>query len=457
MTTVSGMAIKGTGPKVRHRGTDSLRDDLRSDDSLEFEWPHLAQEPELPPVAPRPPARPPFRRRRLLAALGALLLLAGGGGLGVLVGRETQRAARPRAALGAQPARTAPRGPGGLSVPRQVAQLFVMGTTAQGPRDSFVAGMGARGWGAVVVTSLGRGQAKRLTGGLDAAARAAGTVPPLVAIYQPGGPNSAYPGLPPRAAPDLGENGRPADAQREALAAAQALRRRHISMTLAPMADVSTPTGPNQDVLFGDDPRLVARMAAAAVRGYRAGGVVAAVGHFPGQGAASADPDSATASVGLSVGDMRSRDLIPFRAVARSAPVIVVSNAVYAAYDGVTPAVLLPDVVTGLLRHDLGFRGVVMTDDLSSTAPVLGQSIGRSAVEAVQAGADLLYVSGDSGDQERAYRAVLAAVRRGAISRQRLRQSVARVLALKRRYGVLAAPRPVRRPSPTAHPRAARR
>jgi beta-N-acetylhexosaminidase len=241
----------------------------------------------------------------------------------------------------------------------------------------------------------------------------------------------------------VGQSGLPAVAAREATAAGAALKRLHVSMTLAPMADVATITGPNQDVLFGDDPRLVARMAAAAVAGYRRGGVIPAVGHFPGQGAASTDPDSGTASVGLSLADLRRGDLRPFRAVARTAPVIVVSNAVYAGYDGVTPAVLLPEVVSGLLRGELGFKGVAMTDDLVSTAPVLGQTVARSAVEALAAGADLLYISDGPAEQERAYRAVLAAVRHGKISRERLRTSVERVLALKRRFGLLA-PAPAR-------------
>jgi beta-N-acetylhexosaminidase len=135
---------------------------------------------------------------------------------------------------------------------------------------------------------------------------------------------------------------------------------------------------------------------------------------------------------------------------------MVVSNAVYAAYDGVTPAGLLPDVVDGLLRHGLGFKGVVMTDDLVSAAPVLGQSVARSAVQALRAGADLLYVSGDAGDQERAYRAVLTAVRRGTIPRARLRASVDRVLALKRRYGLLPPP-PAPRPFQAARPPVANR
>src|SRR5947209_8465793 len=82
-------------------------------------------------------------------------------------------------------------------------------------------------------------------------------------------------------------------------AAAQALRRLHVSMTLAPDADVGSIAGPDQDVVYGDSPRLVARMTAAAVRAYRRAGMIAAVGHFPGEGAASDNPDTATATVGL--------------------------------------------------------------------------------------------------------------------------------------------------------------
>jgi beta-N-acetylhexosaminidase len=134
--------------------------------------------------------------------------------------------------------------------------------------------------------------------------------------------------------------------------------------------------------------------------------------------------------------ELRRRDLRPFAAVARRAPVIQMSNAVYAAWDGVTPATVLPDAIGGLLRGDLHYRGVVMTPDLTSTAPVLGVGVGTAAVKALEAGADVLYVSGGPAAQETAYSAVLRAVRKGRISRERLRLSLQRVLALKRRYGL---------------------
>jgi beta-N-acetylhexosaminidase len=229
-------------------------------------------------------------------------------------------------------------------------------------------------------------------------------------------------------------------------------------MTFAPIADVGVAAGSVEDQVFADDARVVTRLTAAAVDGYRRGRVAAAVGHFPGEGSASADPDVANATVGFSLPELRRRDLRPFARVARRAPVIQMSNAVYAAWDGVTPATALPDAIGRLLRGELHYRGVVMTPDLTSTAPVLGVGVGTAAVEALEAGADVLYVSGGVLAQDAAYRAVLRAVRKGRISRERLRLSLQRVLALKRRYGLsVAVQRRVARTTPARRQAAPRR
>src|SRR5207302_8685564 len=126
-------------------------------------------------------------------------------------------------------------------------------------------------------------------------------VRPLGIATQPGarGPTSGGPRR--RSAPAVGKSGDPAVAAKEATAAAKALQRLHVSMTLAPDADVGSITGPDQNVVYGDAPRLVARMTAAAVGAYDRAGMIAAVGHFPGEGAASDNPDTATATVGLSL------------------------------------------------------------------------------------------------------------------------------------------------------------
>src|SRR5205823_15080815 len=102
------------------------------------------------------------------------------------------------------------------------------------------------------------------------------------------------------------------------------------------------------------DPATVAREVRAAVSGYKASSTVAVVGHFPGEGGASQDPAEGPATVGLGLSDLQARDLQPFVAVARQAPAVMLSNALYVAFDGVTPATLLPDAVK--LLRDIGFR-----------------------------------------------------------------------------------------------------
>ncbi|MDX6648992.1 MAG: beta-N-acetylhexosaminidase [Solirubrobacteraceae bacterium] len=394
----------------------------------------------------RLPARRGRAWRVVLAGVFGLLVL-GSAATAVLVGESGSQkplSAHERAArAAAAPVR---RAAAGMSLPVAVAQVFIVGTDAQFPRDPFFAELRGRGWGAVVLGPgkvVDSGQARELAGEIGVVSRQAKFIAPLVAAEQSGGDASTFTDLPPRAQTLAGDLGRPAAARSDARAAARALRELGVRMTLAPVADVGAAAGPLQDRVFSDDPAVVVRLTRAAVEGWRSGGVIPAVGHFPGQGAASEDPDTANATVGLSLADLRSRDLRPFAAVARRAPVIQLSNAVYAAYDGVTPATVLPDVAR-LLRHDLHYRGVVMTADLAATAPVLGTGVGTAAVQALRAGADLLYVSGGPAQQEAAYRAVLRAVRTKRISRDRLMQSVRRVLALKRSAGLLPAARPRR-------------
>lgn len=207
-------------------------------------------------------------------------------------------------------------------------------------------------------------------------------------------------------------------------------------MTFAPLADTDVLGGALTGRLFGSNPSAVARFATAAVSGYEAGGMISAAGHFPGEGAASADPDEMTSTVGGTLQSLERRDLVPFAAIAASAPVIMMSNAAYAAFDGVTPAGLLPQAV-GLLRDQYRFQGAVMTDDLDAALEATGGTAGQAAVSAVQAGEDILYITGTQAEQLSAYHAVLSAVQRGQISRGRIHDALLHVLTLKARYGLL--------------------
>jgi beta-N-acetylhexosaminidase len=206
-------------------------------------------------------------------------------------------------------------------------------------------------------------------------------------------------------------------------------------MTIAPLADVDIPSGAISARLFSTDPSAVAQMAAAAVTAYRRSGLISAVGHFPGEGAASADPDEMTATVGGTLASLKTRDLIPFQTLTAHAPVIVMSNATYVAFDGVTPAGLLPQAVS-LLRDTYGFAGAVMSDDLDATLNATGQSPGPTALQALQAGNDLLYITGPPSEHTAAYDAVLTAAQHSASVRAMVRAALLRDLTLKQRFRV---------------------
>jgi beta-N-acetylhexosaminidase len=263
------------------------------------------------------------------------------------------------------------------------------------------------------------------------AASRARHAPPLIAAVQPGGASGAVPHAPPSQAlmPD-------ADAARELSAdAGRRLHRLGIRLALAPVADVGTVGGPWEGRAFSDDPVVVARMAAAAVAGWKDAGVAPAPGHFPGEGAASRDPSLGSATVGLSLDELGVRDLRPFATIVDDAPVIQMTSASYAAFDGVTPATLLPRAFA-LLRKDLGFRGVIVSGDLAAASLGSGAPIADVAVDALKAGADLLWVPGDAADQDAAWRGVVQAVRAGEVPAERVAEALKRVTLLRATYGV---------------------
>ncbi len=335
-----------------------------------------------------------------------------------------------------RPAPAARRLAASMALPEAVAQVFAV--ELAGPKPASVTALGALPWGGLVFGASAFQSDSQLTALVAASAASvtsAGRVAPLLAVPQEGGRASAIPDLPLDSEPALGATGDPALARSQAQVAGRRLRALGFNMTLAPRADVDTDGGAMGDLLYGANPATVAQLADAAVRGYNAVGIISAPGHFPGEGAASADPDQMTATVGGSLSALRGRDLVPFAAMAQHAPVITMSNAVYAAFDGVTPASLLNSAVR-LLRHDYGFGGVVMSADLDAALQSTGGDAGTAAIAALRAGDDLLYISGTPAEQAEAYNAVLVAARRNTALRRLVYDAVVRVLSLKISFGI---------------------
>jgi beta-N-acetylhexosaminidase len=190
--------------------------------------------------------------------------------------------------------------------------------------------------------------------------------------------------------------------------------------------------------IYSDDPEQVAAYANASVRAYRAEHVFSTAEHFPGLGATDQSTEDGPATVGLDLDELRQRDLIPFKtAIQAGVPGIVIGSALYPFSDFTVPASLSRQVASGLLRHDMRFRGVAMTDDLADPAITTLHSIPDAAVQALRAGVDMLYISGGAGEQQAAYVAVLRAVKRGRIPRRRLNEAVGRILLAKQDYNLI--------------------
>ena len=316
----------------------------------------------------------------------------------------------------------------GLPVERAVAQLFAVGFEGTRPPEPVLRRVRTRGWGIVIVGGTNYRSPSQLRSAVASVRRQARRGRQLEPLFMANPDELGRLGPPP--ASEIGLDGTPSEAGGEAAAASRRLRRVGIRLVLAPSADLGVGGGPAEDRAFSDDPTEAARFVSAAVRGWLAGRVLPAPGRFPGEGGASQDPLLGPATVGLSLPELVRRDVRPFAAVARTAPAMQMSSALYVAWDGVTPATLLPDAVA-LLRHRLRFRGAVVSGDLIAATAAGTGGIARAAVDALKACCDVLVVPGGRADQDTAYRAVLDAVRRGEVPRARLVEAVRRVRALK--------------------------
>jgi beta-N-acetylhexosaminidase len=386
------------------------------------------------PTSPLPKKWDTRVRRGVLA--GVVVLLVGAAVASVLIqgSGDDDEAKEPTGKAGAPVQKAAQ----GLSAVQEVDAVVVSGfeTSAAGAklaRGAQLGGLlvGPEDW-------FGTFKGRTMLSRLRAQSTAGGRIPPLIVGVQEGGAYRAYPGLPPALGQrQIAQTNDPAEATEWAAGTGRALDKAGFDLNLAPLADVATLDSPLSDRAFSDDPELVTAMTAASVRGCRRSGIACATPYFPGLGAASIDPRQGPATVGLDPDTLETRDLAPFRAaIAERVPAVVVSLALYAAYDPVTPGALTPSIVQGLLRDELGFKGVAISDDLSAGGPALGMPATDAAVQALAAGIDLVVVS-DPGEAAAVRKAVLAAARDGAIPEDRLQEAIDRVLSLKQRLGLL--------------------
>ena len=236
----------------------------------------------------------------------------------------------------------------------------------------------------------------------------------------------------------IGATGREQDAYDVGRLIGREARAVGITMNFAPVVDVNN--NPSNPVIntrsFGEDPRRVAALSAAFVKGTQDAGVVATLKHFPGHGDTDVDSHLGLPLVNATMARLDSVELVPFAAgIGAGAAMVMTAHIALPAVQGdsTTPATLAPRIITGLLRDSLHFGGLAITDAMTMGGIGKGYSTEESSVLAVKAGADVLL---KPSDPTKAIDAVVAAVERGEISRARIDSSVRRVLELKARTGV---------------------
>ncbi|MEU4228697.1 beta-N-acetylhexosaminidase [Nonomuraea sp. NPDC026600] len=239
-------------------------------------------------------------------------------------------------------------------------------------------------------------------------------------------------------ASEVGSTKDTALARAVAKATGEELRAVGVNLDFAPVADVNV--DPRNPVIgkraFGDQPGEVAKMVAASVKGFRDAKVAATAKHFPGHGDTNIDSHTGLPVIKHTKEQWERIDAPPFKAaIAAGVDAVMSAHIVFPKLDpSRDPATLSKPILTGLLRNKLGFQGVISTDALNMEGVRKKYNDAEIPVRAIQAGADLLLMP---YDLPKAYNAVLAAVKSGRISQQRLDQSVTRLLKLKQSRGLL--------------------
>jgi beta-N-acetylhexosaminidase len=331
-----------------------------------------------------------------------------------------------------------------MSLDEQLGQLFLadfVGTAY----DANNAGMVEQYHAGGIILYASSIQSVAQARALVAAAQAHATFPLLVAIDEEGGwvdrMQQIY-GFRPSASM-IGANGSPAFAYSQGLRVARDMRSLGLNFDFAPDVDVQLVDGPDQSTrTFGSTPQAVSTLAGAYLRGMEDGGVVGSLKHFPGLGAATTDAHLGLPVINRSRDQLEAVELAPYRTLLASGQVqaIMTTDLLMPALDPTQPAELSPAIITGVLRDELGFDGVVVTDALYMDGVAQRYSMPDAGVQAILAGDDLLVGPWTPDQMGAMMQALRDAVASGRISKARIDDSVRRILILKMRMGLIPVP-----------------
>lgn len=283
-------------------------------------------------------------------------------------------------------------------------------------------------------------QLKRLCNDLNKLCAAHKLPPPLIAIDQEGGSVARLP--PPfsqftDARLHSGRTNPEESAKKYALTCARELRSIGITMNLAPVLDIC-PTGQGcvmERRCLSDDPKVAARLGTIIISEMQNHGLAACAKHFPGLGCVTKDPHLDLPVVGKDAEALRKEDLLPFQAaITAQVAAIMTSHTTYTALDRQNPATLSKTILTGMLKEQLGYSGIVITDDLEMGAIENRQTVADAAPKACLAGADLLLICQEIGKVMESCETLAEAVSDRRISEAGLLASLTRINRIREKF-----------------------
>jgi beta-N-acetylhexosaminidase len=321
-----------------------------------------------------------------------------------------------------------------IGLKRLVGQSIVARLGAKGPDQALIQRVKQGRVGGVIVFNKDANKLKADLTTLQQAASTGDSPPLLVMIDQEGGDVKRLPQGPPNASPgQLGKDDDENQSREQGKATGSYLRGLGVNVDLAPVLDVAQANTANtiKSRTFGSDPAVVTQIGVAFAQGLQDGGMVATPKHFPGLGRATVNPDDSAVTIAATSQQLQG-DLEPFKgAIEAGAKMIMVSTASYPTLGSKKQAALSAGIVSGLLRDQLGFKGVVITDDLEAPAVTGSTSPVVAASSAIKAGDDMLLYGRSAGASDRAFKSLVSEVKSGNLSRSLFQQAYDHITSLK--------------------------
>lgn len=332
----------------------------------------------------------------------------------------------------------------GMSLAQKLGQMVIVefyGATVNTDLSQMI--QGNQIGGVLIENKNGNAQSRTQLVSLDAAMQKAASVPLFISTDFEGGVVNELRQITGERASEqsIGATGNPTMAYNAGRSAATDLTGLGLNVNFMPIVDVLTnPNNPGLPMrTFGSDPTLVTNMGRAYLKGLTDGGVIGCLKHFPGLGSANLDPHLALPTMNRSLATLNAVDLVPYRTMINEGivPMVMVTHILNPQLDPNLPTSLSPNVVTGLLRKQLNFQGVIISDTLWMGGISNTYSLAQAAVLAVKAGTDLLLGPRGLADTQHMIYGLQQAVMSGQISQAQIDASVTRILTMKLHYKVL--------------------